>query len=244
MTWRAVRAASCALCAAAALLACGSVPQSGGAAAAPVPASAMDTWSRQYAALAASGGTLLHLDPQRSSVRILVFRGGRAARLGHNHVATATAFGGFLYLPGNGAAGARFDLEFRLDALQLDAPDLRASLGAPFAAELTPGDIANTRSHMLGDDNLQADRYPFVRIRGLQVSGEGPDYAVDVECEMHGRKQTLRVPVRVEGLPERAAVSGSLVLRQSDFGVQPYSALGGLIAVQDAVIVQFTLVAN
>jgi hypothetical protein len=49
------------------------------------------------------------------------------------------------------------------------------------------------------------------------------------------------VPLTVTGWPERLQVTGSLVLRQTDFGVQPLSVLGGLLAVEDAVVVEFTL---
>jgi polyisoprenoid-binding protein YceI len=229
----------------AALMACRSAPlpavEPGPTA--PVPSSAQ-VWAAQYAKLAAAGGTLLHLDPRRSTVRILVFRGGRAPKLGHNHVLAAPDFTGYLFVPAAGAADARFDLEFRLDRLDLDDPRIRATLGPAFAAGLTPGDIANTRAHMLGDDNLQADRYPYVRIRSLQITGEGPAYAAQVEVEMHGRRRAQWLALTAEGLPQRLALDGSFVLRQSDFGVHPYSALGGLIAVQDEVLVRFSLVGN
>jgi polyisoprenoid-binding protein YceI len=225
------------------LIACQSPPP-----AVPAPAAAETTaladWGQRYAALAATGGSLLRFDAAQSTVRIYVYRGGRAARLGHNHVLTAPRFGGYLYLPPAGAGGAQFDLEFRLDELQFDDPAIRAGLGTAFAAELTADDRANTRAHMLGDDNLQAGHFPFVRIHGLAVIGEGPALAAEVAVEMHGQRRTFLVPLTVEGLPLRAVVAGSLVLRQSDFGVQPYSALGGLIAVQDAVRVDVNLVAE
>jgi polyisoprenoid-binding protein YceI len=226
----------------AALLACQSAAPPP---ATPAPAvfalSSENAWAALYANLAADGGTILRLDAQQSTVRIFAFRGGRAPKLGHNHVLSAPEFSGFLYLPPGGPAGARFDLEFRLDRLELDDPRIRAKLGASFAAELTPAEVGNTRAHMLGADNLQADRFPFVRIHSLEITGEGSTFAAGIAVEMHGQKKTLWVPLTVEGLPHRITVTGAFILRQSDFGVQPYSALAGLIAVQDAVLVEFTL---
>ena len=201
-------------------------------------------WSTRYAALAADGGTLLRIDPRRSSIRMLVYRGGRGARLGHNHVLTAPEFIGFFFMPASGPSGAQFDLEFRLDRLSLDDPQQRGRLGPAFAAELTPGDIANTRAHMLGEDNLQADRFPYVRIHSTGVTGEDEHFAVSVEIEMHGQRKSMTLPLAVDGLPRRIRARGEFVLRQSDFGVHPYSALGGLIAVQDDVLVEFTLVGD
>jgi hypothetical protein len=42
-------------------------------------------------------------------------------------------------------------------------------------------------------------------------------------------------------LPDRLSVNGSLVLRQTDFGIQPYSLLSGLLSVQDEVVLDFKL---
>jgi hypothetical protein len=222
------------------LVACRTAPVLVPEAVAPEQSSAA-AWGAQYADLAAGGGTLLRLDPHRSTVRIRVYRGGRAPKLGHNHVLAAPVFIGYFFLPPSGAGDARFDLEFAFAALELDDPGIRAKSGPAFAAELTPGDIANTRAHMLGEDSLQAVRYPYVRIHALQIIGEGSAFAARVAVEMHGQRHEQWLPLTVEGLPQRLAVSGSFVLRLSDFGVHPYSALGGLIAIQDAVLVEFSL---
>lgn len=200
-------------------------------------------WRTHYLQLAqAGGGRVFVLDPGRSTVRIYVFRGGRAPGLGHNHVLSAPAFAGFVYLPGAAADGAKFDLEFRLDRLEVDNPQHRAAAGAGFAAPLPPGAATGTREHMLGEDNLQAARFPFVRIRSLRIAGEAPRFAAEVEVEMHGQKRPITLPLEITGLPDRLAVTGRFVLRQTDFGVAPYAVLGGLLAVQDEVVVDFDLV--
>ena len=209
-------------------------------------ASAATAWSpatlaATYANLAQSGGKVFRLDPLTSRVRIYVFRAGAAARLGHNHVLAAPRFIGFFHLPLSAATDGRFDLAFRLDELAIDDPHERAGLGSAFASQPSPQMIAGTREHMLGADNFQADRYPWVSIHSLQISGEAPRFAAKVSIQMHGQARELWVPLSVEGLPEQLSVSGSLVLRQSDFGVRPYSVMGGLLAVQDEVVIDFRL---
>lgn len=194
-----------------------------------------------YAALGEAGGRVFILDPGKSAIRIYVFRGGRAARLGHNHVLSAPRFAGFFYLPTAGVSNARFDLEFRLDQLEIDNPAYRSALGSAYASSLTPEDIDGVRKHMLGNDNLQADKFPFVRAHSLQIVGESPKFAAKVQIEMHGQKREMWIPLSVEGLPNTLAVTGALVLRQTDFGVQPYSALGGFLAVQNEVVIEFKL---
>ncbi len=194
-----------------------------------------------YAKLGQEGGKVFTLDPKASAIRIYAFRTGRAAKLGHNHVLSAPQFTGFFHLPPDGTSQARFDLEFRLDQLEIDNPAYRSGLGAAFSSFLSPEAIAGTRDHMLGGDNLQADRFPVVRIRSLQIAGESPKFAAKIQIEMHGQQRDMWVPLSVEGLPDRLSATGSLVLRQTDFGAQPYSVMGGMIAVQDEVVIEFKL---
>ena len=190
------------------------------------------------------GGKVFTLDPGRSTVRIYVFRGGRAATVGHNHVLSAPRFIGFFYLPAAGAANGRFDLAFRLDQLEIDNPKYRAGLGNAFSSILSSEDIQGARAHMLGEHNLQAGQFPFVRVHSLRIAGESPKFAAKVQIEMHGQRQALWIPLNVEGLPEHLAVSGSFVLRQTDLGVQPYSVMGGFLAVQDEVVIEFKLLGD
>lgn len=228
-------------CAVGALLSCTALPPAISTTEAPAARDGHAELHAAYAALGAMGGRVFALAPDKSAVRIHVFRGGRAARLGHNHVLAAPRFSGFFYLPETGAANGRFDLEFRLDQLEFDKPEYRAALGSAFAPPLSADAIESTRAHMLGSDNLQADRFPFVRVHSLQITGEAPLFAAQMQIEMHGQQRELWVPLRVEGLPDSLSVAGSFVLRQSDFGVQPYSALGGLVAVRDELVIEFKL---
>jgi hypothetical protein len=194
-----------------------------------------------YQHLAEVDGKTFVLDPAASAVRIYAFRSGRAAKLGHNHVLAAPQFNGFFYLPSSGTSNARFDLEFRLDQLEIDNPAYRASLGNAFAAVLSPEAIEGTRQHMLGPDGLQADQFPYVRIHSLSISGESPKFAANVQVEIHGQTREMWIPLNVEGLPDKLSVAGSFVLRQSDFGAQPYSVMNGLLSIQDEIVVEFQL---
>jgi hypothetical protein len=164
-----------------------------------------------------------------SALRILVFRGGTAARLGHNHVL--------------GAAGLRVDwpaagpvLSFRLDALDIDPPTLRAALGPAFASAVDEEARAGTRANLL--KALDGAAHPEVVVRTLQQLGEGSRRAVEAEISLHGVTRRQWFVAEVDGKRAR----GEVVVRQSDFGIQPFTVLGGLLAVQDALVVQFQLV--
>jgi len=74
-------------------------------------------------------------------------------------------------------------------------------------------------------------------VRTLQQFGEGPRRAVEAEISLHGVTRRQWFVVDVDGRHAR----GEVVIRQSDFGIQPFAVLGGLLAVQDALVVQFEL---
>ncbi len=197
-------------------------------------------WEQEYTELAREG-QVYRLDATRSVVRIYAFRAGTGARLGHNHVLNAPQFAGWAYLPQEPVANARFDLEFRLDNLKLDDPEERARLGEAFASTPSSGALQRTREHMLGVDNLDAERFPFLRIHCLQVRGELPKLAVHVQIELHGQRREMWLPLDVSRTAGQLQVRGAMVLRQTDFGVQPYSVLGGFLAVQDELVIEFSL---
>lgn len=195
-----------------------------------------------YSRLGETGGKVFTLNPKTSAVRIYAFRAGSAAKMGHNHVLSAPQFTGFAYVPSSGLSGSRFDLEFILEQLEIDNPEYRSGLGSTFSSTPTSEAIKSTKEHMLGEENFQADRFPFVHIRSLAIAGEAPKLAAKVEIELHGQRREMWIPLNVEGLPDQLSVTGSFILRQTDFGVQPYSALGGLLTVQDEMVIEFKLV--
>lgn len=164
-----------------------------------------------------------------SELRILVYRAGAAARLGHNHVLRAAGLR--VGWPAEGPA-----LAFRLDALEIDPPALRERLGPAFASAVDDAARAGTRANLLRA--LDAAAHPEVAVRTLRQLGEGGRRAVEVEIALHGVTRRQWFVAEVEGRRAR----GEVVLRQSDFGIQPFTVLGGLLAVQDALVVQFELV--
>jgi hypothetical protein len=164
----------------------------------------------------------------RNELRILVFRGGAAARLGHNHVLRA----GDLRVDWL-AGGPR--LRFRLDALEVDPPELRGRADEAFASAVDDQARAGTRSNLL--KALDAAAHPEVEVRTLSQSGEGARRAVEAEITLHGTSRRQWFVADVQGRRAR----GQVVVRQSDFGIQPFTVLGGLLAVQDALVVEFEL---
>ena len=196
----------------------------------------------QYRALAQRGPVYV-VDSDASSVRIYAYRAGPLASLGHNHVVAAQTMQGAIFLPGDPSNG-RFDLVLPVQRLELDRPEWRRQTAGEFNSRLSDGAIAGTRRHMLGKAVLDAERYPRIAIRATSVQGELPVLDVTADVVLHGVKHSVQVPVWVQRDGDRITVEGQFRLRQTDFGIQPYSAAGGALQVADDLGIHFRLVAE
>lgn len=207
---------------------------------APGPAAAPaapDTVDGYYRRAEAAGQTVLRIDPGRSLIAVVVRRGGRLARLGHDHLIASRTLEGFV-APEQGRA----DLRFRLDQLSVDEPELRAEAGLD--TPLSDAAREGTRRNML-DKVLDAERFPDVLIHAARAAGAD---TLAVAITLHGVTRGMDIPVDIESRAGRAAdatlsVSGSASLKQSDFGIAPFSVLGGALAVQDRLELRFKIVA-
>ena len=182
------------------------------------------------------------LDAVASSVRLFVFRGGKAARAGHNHVLGVGHFQGYVLLDAVVPGNSRFDLRVPLESLVIDDPASRQAIGGTFGSTRSESDIEGTRRNLLGPKVLDSERFATVDLRSQSVAGDWPLLVVDVAVTIKGvtRVQPVLVHLRRDGADLRA--TGEFVLRQTDFGIEPFSVLGGLMAVQDAIGVRFDLV--
>ena len=209
----------------------------------PAAGAAWPDLRAEYQAQAA-GGAVYAVDAAASTVRIYAYRAGAAAKFGHNHVLGVTQLAGYVSLPSAQPADARFELCVPLADLVIDDPAAREETGGNFAGRRSAADIEGTRANLLGARGLQADRFPLVRLRSLAVEGDWPMLVAQVEITLHGVTRTQPVLLEVRRDDAQLIVSGAMTLRQSDFGVTPFSALGGLLQVQDVVALRFRLVAR
>jgi hypothetical protein len=186
-----------------------------------------------YENAARRGEPVFEVDPARSLVTVKVRRAGSLAALGHDHVVASHDLRGYI-APVEGRA----DLYVKLDRLVVDEPRLRAQAG--FDTQPSDADIAGTRRNMLGPV-LQTDRQPWALIA---VTRKADASDLDVAITLQG--VTRRIPVRaaIESNAGDYVVTGTLAIEQSDFGIRPFSILGGALTVADRLDIRFTIVAR
>ncbi|MDM0074059.1 YceI family protein [Variovorax sp. J2P1-59] len=188
---------------------------------------------RRYEEAAARGKSIYRVDPERSLVSILVRRGGSLAHLGHDHVVASRGVQGYVARD-EGTA----DLFVPLADLSVDEPALRAE--SRLDTQPTESDIAGTRSNML-DKVLETQRFPFALIHISSREKTPTGSRLGVAITLHGVSRSFDVPVHMETSPDEMSVAGTLELKQSDFGIVPFSILGGAMQVQDRLSLRFTI---
>ena len=179
------------------------------------------------------GKPVYRVDPAESLIVVEVRRGGSLARLGHDHVIASHEVTGYV-APGEGRA----DLYVALARMAVDDPELRKEAG--FDTQPTESDIEGTRSNML-NHVLEAERFPFALIAVAGADAKARKATLAVAITLHGQTRTLRVPVEIEADEKSVSVSGRLAVNQTDFGITPYSLLGGAIAVKDGLALRFRI---
>ncbi len=231
MTHRQITFAALALCA---LAACSPLPPP---AAQPAPAVVATPLIPAAAPAqtppAADAGPLLQIDSARSLIVVTVRRGGVLARLGHDHVVASHAISGTVAPRQN-----RADFTFRLDEMKIDEADLRQIAGLD--KQPSADAIAGTRHNML-TKVLDAERYPLVRVHAERGAAGQP---LQAAITLHGVTRTLALPVTLREEHGVITVTGTTTLKQTDFGLTPFSVMAGAMAVQDQMELRFELTAR
>ncbi len=193
-----------------------------------------------YAAAAVHGVAVYRLDPAASQVLILVDKAGALANFGHLHVIVVGALRGFARAAQNRSGAAK--LAFPLRALVVDPPAARSALGGEYAKALSPDQRRGTRQHMLGTSVLDVARYPWVKLTiAAPVAGTRGTSALLARIRMHGVGQNIHATARYSVSTQWLFIAGSFKLRQSDFGIHPYSALLGALRVKDEIEIRYHL---
>lgn len=181
--------------------------------------------------------------PAESSLRILVYRGGTMARLGHNHVISSTDIQGQLWR-GPTLESSGFEITVPVNTLIVDDNVARAEEGDDFPINVSEDAKAGTKANMLRPTLLDGERFPEISIRATRITGSATSPEVVASMRVKDQTREIRLPVTLSEAHGALAIQGSLEIRQSDFGITPLSLAMGALTVQDTVKIKFRLVAK
>jgi polyisoprenoid-binding protein YceI len=188
----------------------------------------------------ATGSVHYTVDAAHSELEFLVYKAGTFAAFGHNHTVEAHGLQGDVYLA-PAFKDSIFSLTLPVKDFEVDRAEARAMAGADFASKPTAADIKGTTEHMLGADCLDAAQYPEVSVQSVSVGGSEAKAEMTLRITLHGTARDIKVPMAVSSQGDDLTASGDLELKQSEFGIKPYSALGGSLQVADTLKVHFKI---
>jgi polyisoprenoid-binding protein YceI len=157
--------------------------------------------------------------PENASLAVRTERTGAAAKAGHNLVIEVGSWQATLTVDGQAASVE----------VSADSGSLRVLEGTGGIQELGDDDKADIKQ-TIDDEVLKGERITF-RSTGAEPSGEG--LRITGDLTLHGQTHPLDLDVAAAG----GALTASAVIRQSDWGIKPYSTLFGALKVVDDVTV-------
>jgi len=202
----------------------------------PTPAVAAETASTRIP----TGATVYTIDADRSIITLRVYRAGRLAKLGHNHVITSANETGYAWTDGTLRASG-FELRIAVAELVVDDPAARAAAGSDFPGELSDAARDGTRKNMLRAEVLDGERYPQIVVRADSLEGTWEQPKVAARVTLKGQTRRAEVPLEILRDSDAIVARGTFSILQSDFGITPFSIGGGAIQVADAVDVAFEI---
>lgn len=189
-------------------------------------------------------GVFYRVLPDQSWLKVLVFRSGALANLGHNHVLRFVGLDGEVVAPVDGQHHGWAAIAVDVDKVVIDNPDDRSQAGERFSTVPSEKDIAGTRGNLLGPKVLGAEQHPQIRleIQGMAPVADGEPVRVTVSLGELVRE--LTVPVKIELGEGRLAATARFALSQTDLGMTPFSVLGGALSVADVLELELRLIAE
>jgi len=169
-------------------------------------------------------GQAIPLDVQHSKLTVHVEKTGVFSAFAHNHVIEAPI------------ASGQVDVEKKAVSLIFSAREMKVL--DPGVKDSERADIDQT---MKSDKVLDVERFPEIRFASTGVSPQsGGQYQVRGDLTLHGVTRPIELPVSFAN----DRYTGSIKLKQTDFGIKPVNIAGGAVKVKDVIEIDFEIVAG
>jgi polyisoprenoid-binding protein YceI len=168
------------------------------------------------------------LGPDNARMLIRTNREGFAARAGHDLTIEVTRWSAELDMPAGQPADAKVTAEVHLDSLAV-----REGTGG--IKPLTDADrqeIAGTARGLLSERGE-----PVASFASTRVTPAGRGGSIEGEVTMYGMTTPMRLQIHERG---KGRYTANTSVRQSAFGLKPYTAFLGALKLRDEVAVEIT----
>ena len=166
----------------------------------------------------------LPVNTGHSKLTVRVFKSGVFSGFAHDHEIAAFVSSGTI-----DTGTPSVQIGFRVEEMKVLDPKASAD------------DRAQIQRTMLSEKVLDPARFPEIVFRSQSVTPQGDNkFLVTGELTLHGVTRMLAVPVSQTGI----RYTGTVQIKQTDFGITPIKLFGGAVKVKDAVEISFEIVSR
>lgn len=175
------------------------------------------------------------VDTGKSLLVVLVHRDKKAiaSGLSHDHVVQATGWTASLSWDPDDPEDCKLSFEVPAAKLAMDPPELRKRF--KLKGSLDEGDREKARNDMLGGGVLDAKKHPQIAFEGGGCKVRGKRVVVDGKLTLHGKSVPVQVTATVRPKGDTLRADARFYAKVSSFGIDPPSAMGGLVKTKDQV---------
>jgi polyisoprenoid-binding protein YceI len=171
------------------------------------------------------------LDAADGELRLRTGVTGRAARMGHRLTIAMTRWQATVYWDGAEPVTAE---------LVVEADSFEVLHGEGGVKGLSGPEKAVVRSNAL--KTLDTGRFSEIRFSADAIDKTDDGYRLTGKLQIRGRSREHVIDLRTDDLGDAWRMCADTTVRQSDYGIKPFSLLLGSVQVVDEVAVSFTAV--
>jgi len=161
------------------------------------------------------------IDVERSTITIHVGKSGLLSAAGHEHWVNAPIARGFIR---ESEPHVEFTVNTRAMTVKTD-PKVDAKTHEQIQQDMQ-------------DTTLESGKFPRISFESKRVERTGAGWKVEGTLTLHGVSKTITLNVTKDG----ATYISRTTLKQTDFGIKPATAGGGMVKVKDQVELEFRIV--
>lgn len=208
-------------------------PDAGAASAAATPPVATPPVAAPPASPASKTFTL---DPKKSMLFVIVKNDPSSllSGLAHDHAIGATGWTGNVTWPTDAGATCKIDITVPVSGLEVDLKGYREKAGLD-SQEVSAEDKAKIKENFSGGRQLDAKNYPNITFKSTSCKGAGSAFMIEGDMTLRGVTKKVVIPMNITTDGTAFSASGKFTLRGSDYGMPPFSAVGGTLRNQDSL---------
>src|SRR5271154_439896 len=184
---------------------------------------------------------IYRIDSSKSELRVLVYRAGALARLGHNHVLVSRAVSGSVQVAATLSASS-FSVSVPAKSFIVDDRQARSEEGGDFPDGVPEDAKAGTFSNLQSAMVLNAMQFPEITVKSMAITSTPGALSAALTINIAGHESIVHAPFTLESDSHGLTAAGSLELKQTAIGPTPHSLMLGALQVQDAMRLKFKFV--